>query len=293
MNTLVINYHYTEKCNFRCVYCYAKREDSKELTTQGRLFVLEQLANVFMYNKENNRIYQEMGYDRVRLNFVGGEPLIDKDFGKLIVFAYKLGFDVSIVTNGFLFNDNFVKNYGKYISTVGISIDSADNDVMKAIGRRSVKGTVLDIDKLACSIELYRNLNNDGVVKINTVVNSHNKNEDVSDLVRKLSPERWKVLQVFPENEGAIAVAVTDDEFQRFVDRHYGEFQDVMCPENLDSIAGSYLMIDPKGRFFQNRVGQFGYDYSSSILDVGVDKALSEISFDVDKFCQRYTVSAK
>lgn len=47
----------------------------------------------------------------------------------------------------------------------------------------------------------------------------------------------------------------------------------------------SYLMINPEGRFYQNSKGS--YTYSSSILEVGLESALSEIQFDQKKFLER------
>lgn len=50
----------------------------------------------------------------------------------------------------------------------------------------------------------------------------------------------------------------------------------------------SYLMIDPHGRFYQNRLGGKGYDYSSPILEVGAAQAFTQIPFDLDRFLDRY-----
>jgi radical S-adenosyl methionine domain-containing protein 2 len=50
----------------------------------------------------------------------------------------------------------------------------------------------------------------------------------------------------------------------------------------------SYIMVDPQGRFFQNSPCSAGYQYSEPILDVGAEKAFSQVNFDIDKFCSRY-----
>jgi radical S-adenosyl methionine domain-containing protein 2 len=53
-------------------------------------------------------------------------------------------------------------------------------------------------------------------------------------------------------------------------------------------MEGSYIMVDPLGRFFQNRPGAFGYDYSPPILEVGADRAFAQIGWSVLKFARRY-----
>jgi radical S-adenosyl methionine domain-containing protein 2 len=50
-------------------------------------------------------------------------------------------------------------------------------------------------------------------------------------------------------------------------------------------MTGSYIMVDPAGRFFDNLKGQ--YTYSEPILEVGIDKAFSQVTRDYKKFIDR------
>jgi radical S-adenosyl methionine domain-containing protein 2 len=125
-------------------------------------------------------------------------------------------------------------------------------------------------------------------LKINTVVCSANWQEDLSGLIRALAPERWKVLRMLPVVSGELDV--TDAQFNAFVDRHR-LLSDVMVVEDNDDMVGSYIMVDPTGRFFQNRTGASGYDYSPSILDVGAGEAFSRIGWSAMKFEGRYLSS--
>ena len=61
-----------------------------------------------------------------------------------------------------------------------------------------------------------------------------------------------------------------------------------MRVEDNIEMAESYLMIDPHGHFFQNALGQKGYDYSASILEVGAERAFGEVGLCSGKFCARY-----
>jgi radical S-adenosyl methionine domain-containing protein 2 len=52
-------------------------------------------------------------------------------------------------------------------------------------------------------------------------------------------------------------LAVSDVEFNSFIDRHFA-LKDVMCVEDNSDMTESYIMVDPYGRFFQNKPSQKG-----------------------------------
>lgn len=55
--------------------------------------------------------------------------------------------------------------------------------------------------------------------------------------------------------------------------------------EDNDDMRGSYAMVDPAGRFFDNVSG--GYSYTAPILRAGVDAAWSQVNFSMDRFLDR------
>ena len=77
---------------------------------------------------------------------------------------------------------------------------------------------------------------------------------------------------------------ITHKEFASYVlrNRHVESLEMAVVPESNDLMTGSYVMVDPAGRFFDNVDGT--YVYSRPINQVGVDVALREISVDPDKF---------
>ena len=58
-----------------------------------------------------------------------------------------------------------------------------------------------------------------------------------------------------------------------------------MVPETNDLMTGSYVMVDPAGRFFDNVAGH--HTYSRPILEVGVEEALRDVSIAPEKFLSR------
>ena len=58
-----------------------------------------------------------------------------------------------------------------------------------------------------------------------------------------------------------------------------------MIPESNDAIKGSYVMVDPAGRFFNNT--KAAYNYSLPILEVGIKNALETMNYNIEKFIDR------
>jgi len=65
---------------------------------------------------------------------------------------------------------------------------------------------------------------------------------------------------------------ISQEEYESFVKRH-----EILSPisENNNDMIDSYVMIDPKGIFYQNNGNT--YIFSNLILDVGVINALNEV----------------
>lgn len=277
---IVINWHVTEACNFRCRYCYAEwdRSPGTDLIqdpTRTRL-LLESVHEAF----------KAMGSGRPRLNFAGGEPLlIERRLLPTMRVAREIGFDVSLISNGSRLDDRLTASIAPMISLLGLSIDASRPEVLAQIGRQDSRGRQVELGTLARHVALAKRINPDLQLKVNTVVCSANAGEDLTSAIRSLSPHRWKVLRMLP----AIGhrLHVSDEGFRAFVARHHA-LSAVMSVEDNDDMQGSYIMIDPSGRFFQNRSGATGYDYSPPIAEVGAQEAFRSVGWSAVKFIGRY-----
>jgi radical S-adenosyl methionine domain-containing protein 2 len=283
---LVINWHITEVCNYSCQYCYAKWEkQGMELIhdnekTKG---LLEQIQIHF------NKLISDDGvvFDSLRLNLAGGEPLLYP--GKVlrtIKLAHQMGFNISIITNGSRLDSRLMKELAPYLAVLGLSLDSLSKKLNHEIGRADRHSHVIEIGKLIDNLEIGRQVNPNLKLKINTVVNALNWREDMNPTMFHFSPDRWKILRMLPSVTDKLAV--TDNEFKAFVQRHRSLEKIIVVEDNTD-MTESYIMIDPHGRFFQNAEGRKGYQYSQSIFEVGVAAAFSQIEWSFDKFCSRYS----
>lgn len=263
---IAVNFHVNKACNAHCRFCFATFRDVRgQCPTTIALGVIDALADA--------------GCEK--LNFAGGEPTLRKDFPQLLQHSKSRGLVTSIVTNGFRL-DALLDGHADVLDWVGLSVDSGAEDVQRTLGR----GTG---DHVANSIRLAGRCREVGLrVKLNSVVTALTWDEDMSDLVRAMQPERWKAFQVLPidgQNDGSVEdLLISDEQFEAFVARHAHLANEGLAPviEDNDAMRGSYVMVDPLGRFFGNATGR--HVYSRPILEVGVEAALAEVGFVPAKF---------
>jgi len=289
LSELVINWHITEACNYRCRYCYAHWEGSgRELVHNAEASerLLQKLWHFFRPTNKANPLRRHMDWQGVRLNLAGGEPLLYPDrVSQIIQAASEIGFATSLITNGSAFSTALAKRLAPHLFMLGISLDSGLALTNQEIGRHDRNGNLLQFGQLEEAIKEAQCCNPRLRFKLNTVVNARNCQENLSTLVWRLSPERWKVLRMLPVVTNDLAIS--DADFHCFVARHQC-LGSILCVEDNAEMADSYVMIDPHGRFFQNVLGRSSYRYSLPIPDVGVEAAFAAASMDPVKFCARY-----
>ncbi len=266
-----VNYHFTRRCNKTCGFCFhtATTSHIEDLPTQKR--ALRLLAQAGMR----------------KINFAGGEPfLYPKPLGAMIDYCKReLGLEsVSIVTNGSLVKESFLRQHAGQLDILAVSCDSFDEQTNIAIGRGS-GDQVKKLHEIAGWCRRY------GVMfKINTVVNKLNVGEDMNEHIAALQPFRWKCFQVLivqGENDSEETLrnghkfTIGDGEFEQFCERH--RCQESMVPEPNRLMAKSYLILDEYLRFLDRT----GKQPSGPILEVGVERALESVYWDEDAFVER------
>lgn len=281
---LVINWHITEACNYNCDYCFAKWNGNRKeaLHSVSKIkAILSQIERIkHLLNKKSNTFV----FNSLRLNLVGGETfLYDKQLKSIVTLSQKYGFKLSAITNGSLFNSNNIEFIAQNFSSIGISVDSLNNDTNLAIGRASKK-TIFNYQEILIAIKQMRMINPDLEFKINTVVNKLNFSEDLNEFILNVRPKKWKIFKLLPIYSNKLEIH--DFEFYEFIKTHE-HLSNIISTENNDDMTESYLMIDPLGRFFQNGIEQ-GYNYSSPLYEVSTEIALQQINFDTNKFINRY-----
>ncbi|KAI0888085.1 uncharacterized protein GGS22DRAFT_155056 [Annulohypoxylon maeteangense] len=275
-----VNYFFTRKCNKECAFCFHTEKTSYVAPEEDM--------------KRGLRLLREAGMRKI--NFAGGEPFLYPDkLAMLCRFCKEeLGLEsVSIITNGTKVTKKWMDEHGQWVDVLGVSCDSFNEETNIAIGR----GTGKNVTQLFLIRDWCRQL---GIkFKLNTVICTHNWQEDMADTVQRLDPFRWKAFQVLyveGENDAeekenrldkrkrdAKKLLISDEQFQTFCDKH----QHLKCfiPEPNSVMASSYLLVDEFFCFLDKGAGV--EKQSRSILDVGVYTALNEVHWDREAFNQR------
>lgn len=274
-----VNFHLWEPCNMRCRFCFATFQDVRaQVLPQGHL-----------PREEALRLVEVLAAHFEKVTFAGGEPLLCAWLPELVHAAKARGAVTMLVTNGSRLSPERVSQLEGALDWVTLSIDSASPETNVKLGRAVQGRRALTPDEY---LALGARIREAGMrLKVNTVITSLNASEDLSALIRGLRPERWKLLRVLPvegQNSGKVEPLLCSSEaFQSFVDRHRGlEAEGItLVPEDNPDMRGSYAMVDPAGRFFDNTQGR--HHYSEPILSRGLEVAWSQVHFSMERFDQR------
>lgn len=261
-----VSFHITKPCNMKCKFCYATFEDMNI----KRMSYFDALTVVTRLNYA--------GVEKI--TFAGGEPLLFPHLAEVIKFSKHLGLTTSIITNGSLLTYEWLEDLKDDLDWVGLSIDSLSNKTNKKIGR--VSKNPVDYYKIIRMVK-YFNMK----LKINTVVNRFNQEESLQDFIEMVNPLRWKIfdtLRVEGQNDKQFEeIRTIDKGFERFIERHS---HPSMVPEDNRLMTGSYLLIDPQGRPFENSKGKHAYSKKSLITST-LEECLKDISLNRETFLER------
>ena len=265
-----VNYHLLQACNMSCGFCFATFLDipSSRLRPEESLELVTSLCLA--------------GFRKI--NFAGGEPTLLPNLPDLIRQAKSHGLVTSLVTNGSRIDEEF-------LDELADCIDSVDSHTLHRIGRveRGKAKSPIDAARYLALAEMIRERRI--FLKVNTVVNRANHAEDFRSFILAMQPQRWKIFQVLPvdgQNDARIdQFTITDEQFARYVKRNRSVEQRgiTVIPESNDMITGSYIMVDPLGRFYDDTKGR--HTYSRPILEVGVANSLEDVVVYADRFEQR------
>jgi radical S-adenosyl methionine domain-containing protein 2 len=220
-----------------------------------------------------------------KITFAGGEPTLCPWLPELIRTAKEAGMTTMIVTNGSRLTDDYLGGLRPHLDWVALSIDSLDERTNLAIGRANTGRTPITTEAYRALVDRVKA--HGFRLKLNTVVNRLNWKEDLGDFIRYARPERWKLLQALPilgQNDAHIdSLTLTEAQFEAYVQRHAPLAAITrIVPETNAQVRGSYVMVDPAGRFFDNAEGT--HRYSLPILEVGVPIAIQQMGYEVVKF---------
>ena len=273
---LTVNFHFIKNCNYGCRYCYATFSE-----TSGALVLPDD--QLFGLVRLLARTY-------TKVTLAGGEPTLYRRLPELLAAIKEEGALTNLVTNGSRITPEWIEQHAHVLDFLTLSIDSADPATHRRLGRATRSGETLPGQHYIDLADAARAAG--VVVKVNTVVTTVNARESIWGFIRLLNPQRWKILQAAPvagQNDEYIgALTPPRADFDTYVQRHQQELAGSgirVVVEPIEQIRGSYIMVDPQGRFFDSTAGT--HSYSRPILQVGLDVAFAEVDFDADLFLAR------
>ena len=270
MKGLKLNYHMLEACNYGCKFCFARYDKKIHLEFYEMKTVVQKTAECGCFKA---------------INFAGGEPFLIKELPDLIRFAKELGLETSVITNGFFLTEQVLEKVLPYLDCIGISVHSFDDEIKRKTGVCNCNNQVLENNRLQDICRYIRN-NSDCKIKINTVVNVYNKDEDFVPLIRELDIDRWKILrcQYFENNAENKKMLVSDSEWKKFCERNIGVKGSVF----EQTMKDSYIMVNPYGVLLKND-NSGGYEEIGSVLESDLKRLLLNHPLNLDEYQKRYS----
>ncbi len=272
-----VNYHLLVPCNMRCRGCFATFHDIADGMPKGMLPKRASLGLV-----------DQLATDFEKITFAGGEPTLCPWLPELIGAAKSRGRTTMVVTNGTRLSRPFLDAVRDTLDWVTLSIDSPHPSTHVALGR-AVNGRAMSPDRYLAIADEVRRLGMG--LKVNTVVSKENVDQDFTNFLWALAPSRWKLLQILPvdgQNDRTVGPLLIDRQrFEGFYARHrlLEEAGIEVVPEDNEAMTGSYAMVDPQGRFFDNTAGR--HRYSDAILEIGLRPAWRQVGFHPERFVAR------
>lgn len=171
----------TDNCNLRCFYCMP--EEEYEFTPASRLMQPDEIEAIA-------KIFVAQGVNKIRLT--GGEPLVRKDAGKIILSLSKLPVALTLTTNGTRIHDYVELLKQANIKTLNISLDTLQTDRFMLLTRRDQFKQVYD------NIQLL--IRNDFQVKVNVVVMKGMNDSEINDFIEwtKDTPVQVRFIEFMP-----------------------------------------------------------------------------------------------
>ena len=269
----VVNLHITDYCNFNCKFCFVKKEKFKATLEDLKICV----NKIYEYFSKNN-------IQNGRINLAGGEPLIYNNLVELIDYIYSKNIEVSIITNGYFLNKDFLEKVKGKVCMIGISIDSLNNDVNIKLGRCQNGEKYCNEESYLSKCKLIKDSNIK--LKINVCVNKYNYKENFTNFFKKAKADKIKFLQIKYEknvNEECRELLISKEQFEEFSRNNYAEN---IVFESDESMIDSYLIVDSKCNVSTSN----NHKSNMCLLNHSFEECLYNLNFDKDKFNKRYNI---
>lgn len=188
--------HLTNICNFKCKHCYL--ENKQEIMPLEKFKIYIQKLKKYSKDKENT------------LAITGGEPLLISNLIDYIDYAKDLNFDIVILSNGSLINNDFCKKIKDKIKWIQVSLEGPKeiNDYIRGNG---------SFEKILRGIKIA--LDNNIKISISTTINKLNYNKlfELYNEIKHLNIWFLWFDRLIPFSEELKNIEINQEEFLEFL----------------------------------------------------------------------------
>ena len=191
---IYVGYKIIERCNQRCVHCWAGKNDGVVPSLNDVISGLDKLKQL----------------QPLHLTITGGEPLMHEDWFSIVQYAKNNFPIVELFTNAVLFTEESVKRLSKIFDEndyAQVSLDGLEKSYMKQRGVDNFKHVVANIQLL-----VTYGIN----VRVNMTITHLNVNDmlGVYELLRDIGIASFSISPVYPLRRGKNLIPLVDyDEY--------------------------------------------------------------------------------
>ena len=126
----------TDRCNFRCPYCMPREVFGEDYPYLAR-------EEILSFEEIDHLVASlvPLGIEKVRLT--GGEPLLRRDFDKLVEKISTHDVEVAVTTNGVLLENQAEALADAGLDRVTVSLDALDNETFQKMTDSGVDVSVI------------------------------------------------------------------------------------------------------------------------------------------------------
>jgi len=174
----IVTFGLTSKCNNKCKYCYAQ-----DWGSDLDFITLKKVFSGFANNGVKALI------------LTGGEPLLRKDFRRIILELKKLKLKIFLNTSGDLFF-NYANLILNNVDVLGLPVDFSNKSYRN-------KDNFKNIVKI---LKYLKTKKKKPLVRVGTVVTLENYNDiaNIGKLLMKYDIDTWKIYEFIPKSHGLL-----------------------------------------------------------------------------------------
>lgn len=224
----------TERCNLRCSYCMplegVQLSPAKHLMNSNEIY---SIAKVFV----------NLGVNKIRLT--GGEPLVRKDFSRILERLSSLNVDLSITTNAVSIDRYLIQLKKAQVETINVSLDTLDAEKYQKITFRNYFNRVYQ-NILTLIAEGFK-------VKINAVLMRGINEDEILSFIKftKNLPVVFRFIEFMPfnGNQWSREKIISFNEIMRKIKKAYPSNQIIRTKDAPNDTSKNYAIKDYRGSF--------------------------------------------